>query len=367
MMAAFRMAVLLLARMHGSRRLPRDTDGLRCSKFEHRRWLLVRRSELKRAQGWCGVCLALCGGVGAALAQPLPSGIQLLVPFAPAGPVDFTARVLADQWRAQLGTSVVVDNRAGANGTVAAVAIKNAPADGRTLLFFSSGMLTISPHLDKNLPYDALRDFVMVGGVANIGGILAVGSRVGVNNMKDLVALSRSSRVPLAFGSPGKGNPSDMNIYNLQDAAKIDLLHVHYKGAGPVLNDLLGGQIAGAFIGLSTALPHIQAGKLKALGFIGKRRSELAPEIPTFEEQGLAGIDIQAWMGILAHINTRPERVAALAQAVALVMKQDETLRRLAAGGMTPWVISGDELARVVKSQSEHWKRLVAERNITGE
>ena len=136
MMAAFRMAVLLLARMHGSRLLPRDTDGLRCSKFEHRRWLLVRRAELKRAQGWCGVCLALCGGVGAALAQPLPSGIQLLVPFAPAGPVDFTARVLADQWRAQLGTSVVVDNRAGANGTVAAVAIKNAPADGRTLLFW---------------------------------------------------------------------------------------------------------------------------------------------------------------------------------------------------------------------------------------
>ena len=301
------------------------------------------------------------------MAQTIPPSMQIIVPFAPAGPVDFTARVLADKLRNQLGIPLVVDNRAGANGALAAVAVKNAPLDGRMLLFISSGMLTISPHLDKNLPYDPLHDFALVTTVANIGGILVVGARVAANNMKEFVALARSSRAPLAFGAPGRGNPSDMNIYNLQDAAKIDLLHVHYKGAAHVLTDVLGGQIAGAFIGLSTALPHIQSGKLKALGFIGKRRSEFAPDIPTFEEQGYSGIDIQAWMGILAPGNTRPELVNALANAVSNALNQEDTKSRLFSGGMTPWVVTGDEFARVVKMQSDHWKKIIVERNITGE
>jgi tripartite-type tricarboxylate transporter receptor subunit TctC len=304
---------------------------------------------------------------GAASAQALPPGMQIIIPFAPAGPVDFTARVLADRLRAQLGIPVVADNRAGANGAVAAVAVKNAAPDGRMLLFFSSGMLTISPHLEKNLPYDALRDFALVTSGANIGGVLVVGPKVAAGNMQEFVALARASRAPLAFGSPGKGNPSDMNIYNLQDAAKIDLLHVYYKGAGPVLTDVLSGQIAGAFTGLSTAMPFIQSGRLKALGFIGKRRSELAPDIPTFEEQGYAGIDIQAWMGIMAPAAMRAETVTALADAVANAVKQEDTRARLHAGDMTPWVVRGDELLKVIREQSAHWKKLIAERNITAE
>lgn len=325
-------------------------------------WLGVM--DRKRLLGlFFGTALAACE----AMAQPLPPSMQIIVPFAPAGPVDFTARVLADKLRTQLGIPVVVENRAGANGALAAVAVKNAPADGKMLLFFSSGMLTISPHLDKNLPYDSVRDFTLVTSVATIGGVLVVGAKVAANNMKEFVALARASRVPLAFGSPGKGNPSDMNTYNLQDAAKIDLLHVHYKGAAPVLTDVLGGQIAGAFIGLSTALPHIQSGKLKVLGFIGKRRSDFAPDIPTFEEQGYSGIDIAAWMGILGPRNARPELVNALANAVSNALKQDDTNARLLAGGMTPWVVAGDDFARVVRSQSDHWKKIIAERNITGE
>ncbi len=314
-----------------------------------------------------GSCFAAALAAGGAMAQALPSSMQIVVPFAPAGPVDFTARVLADKLRTQLGIPVVVDNRAGANGALAAVAVKNAPPDGRMLLFISSGILTISPHLDKNLPYDSVHDFALVTTVAYMSGVLVVGAKVAANNMKELVALARSSRVPLAFGSPGKGNPSDMNIYNLQDAAKIDLLHVHYKGAAPVLTDVLGGQITGTFIGLSTALPYIQSGKLKALGFIGKRRSAFAPDIPTFEEQGYTGIDIPAWMGILAPAHTRPELVKALANAVSNALKQEDTKARLLSGGMTPWVAVGDEFVRVVKIESDHWKKIILERNIAGE
>lgn len=277
---------------------------------------------------------------GGASAQALPPNVQLIVPFSPGGPVDFTARVLADGMRAGLGIPVVVENRPGANGAVAAVSVKNAPADGKALLFASSGMVTIGPHMDKKLP---------------------------ANSLKEFVELARASQPPLVFGSPGRGNHSHLNLEQLKDAAKIDLLHVPYKGAAAVLTQLLGGQITGAFIGVSTALPHVRAGKLKALGVTGKKRSAIAPEIPTFEEQGYSGLDIQAWTGILAPRNTRAETVKALASAVLHAVEQKDTNARLLSAGMTPWVVMGGEFERSIKSESEHFKKLIVEKNLAGE
>jgi len=304
---------------------------------------------------------------GGASAQALPPNVQLIVPFSPGGPVDFTARVLADGMRAGLGIPIVVENRPGANGAVAAVSVKNAPADGKALLFASSGMVTIGPHMDKKLPYDPLRDFAHVASVSYIDGGMVVGAKLPANSLKEFVELARASQPPLVFGSPGRGNHSHLNLEQLKDAAKIDLLHVPYKGAAAVLTQLLGGQITGAFIGVSTALPHVRAGKLKALGVTGKKRSAIAPEIPTFEEQGYSGLDIQAWTGILAPRNTRAETVKALASAVLHAVEQKDTNARLLSAGMTPWVVMGGEFERSIKSESEHFKKLIVEKNLAGE
>lgn len=304
---------------------------------------------------------------GGAMAQALPSNIQLIVPFSPGGPVDFTARVLADGMRAGLGIPIVVENRPGANGAVAAVGARNAPPDGKTLLFVSSGMVTISPQMDKNLPYDPLRDFAPVASVAYIDGGMVVGARIPANNLKEFVQLARASKPPLVFGSPGRGNHSHLNLEQLKDAAKIDLLHVPYKGAAMVLTEVLGGQITGTFIGVSTALPHIRAGRLKALGVTGSKRSAIAPEIPTFEEQGYSGLDIKAWTGVLAPGNTRPEMLKALGSAVLHAVDQKDTNAKLLAAGMTPWVVIRDEFERAIKNESEHFKKIIAEKNIAGE
>lgn len=314
-----------------------------------------------------GLLFAATLAAGGAMAQALPPNIQLIVSFSPGGPVDFTARVLADRMRAGLGIPIVVENRAGANGAVAAVGVKNAPPDGKTLLFISSGMVTISPHLDKNLPYDSLRDFAHVASVAYIDGGMVVGAKVPANNLKEFVQLARASRPPLVFGSPGRGNHSHINLEQFKDAAKIDLLHVPYKGAAIVLTEILGGQITGTFIGVSTALPHIRAGRLKAFAASGTKRSAIAPEIPTFEEQGYSGLDIQAWTGILAPRNTRPEAVKALANAVSYTVEQEDTKAKLLSAGMMPWVVMGDEFERSIKSESERFKKIIAEKNIAGE
>jgi tripartite-type tricarboxylate transporter receptor subunit TctC len=273
----------------------------------------------------------------------------------------------SSQMRAELGIPVLVENRPGANGAVAAVVVKNALPDGKILLFISSSMATISPHLDKNLPYDRLRDFAPVASVAYIDGVMVVGAKVSANNLKEFVQLARASRPPLVFGSPGTGNQSHINLEQFKDAAKIDLLHVPYKGAAIVLTEVLGGQITGTFIGVSTALPHIRSGKLKAFAVSGKKRSAIAPDIPTFEEQGYSGLDKQAWTGILAARNTRPEMVKALANAVSHAVEQDDTRAKLLSGGMTPWVVMGDEFGRSIRSESERYKNIIVQKNIAGE
>lgn len=302
-----------------------------------------------------------------AMAQALPPNIRIVVPFSPGGPVDFTARVLAEGMRVGLGIPIVVENRPGANGTVAAVAVKNEPPDGRTLLFVSSGMVTINPYMDKNLPYNPLRDFVRVASVAYIDGGMVIGAKVPANNLKEFVQLARASQPPLVFGSPGRGNHSHLNLEQFKEAAKINLLHVPYKGAAMVLTEVLGGQIAGTFIGVSTALPHIRSGRLRALGVTGKKRSAIAPEIPTFGEQGYSGLEIQAWTGVLAPRNMHPEMVKSIAGAMLRAVEQKDTNAKLLSAGMTPWVVMGDEFEQSIQSESEHFKKIITEKNLASE
>ena len=316
------------------------------------------------------VLLALvCAAVvlpGQGHAQLPRAGVHLLVPFAAGGPIDYSARVLAEGMHAQTGTPVIVENRTGANGAIAAMAVKQAAPDGATLLVATSGLLTISPHNQENLPYDPANDLVPIVALTYIDTVLVIGSHVPAKNLKEFIELARSAREPLALGSAGNGNVTHGYIVLLSDAAKVNLLHVPYRGIAAALVDVVGGQIAGSWPAFNLALPHIKTGKVTALGLVGNKRSALAPEIPTLAEQGYPGVDFLTWTAIMGPRNMPPEVTAALRGAVIRALASGEVRAKLAAAGITPWQITPEEFGRTVQEERERWRKLIKERNIFG-
>lgn len=298
---------------------------------------------------------------GSAIAQGMPSKIRFVVPFAATGPTDLSARVLAEKLRAQLGIPVIVENRPSANGTIAAGMVKQAAPDGETLLYTSSGMLTITPHIEKSLPYDAFTDFEPVTVTCYVDVLFVTGSNVPGGSVKDFISSARSSKPSLSIASSGNGSLLHGYFELLKDAGKVELLHVPYKGAGPAFADVLSGQVNGIFVTFSLALPHVRSGKLKAFGVVGTKRSALAPEIPTFEEQGYPGFPV-GWNGILAPKGTSLKVITALAVAMAAALETEEVRTKLIASGMTTWIVPGDEFARTMRSESDRWKKLLGDK-----
>ncbi|MBI2316018.1 MAG: tripartite tricarboxylate transporter substrate binding protein [Betaproteobacteria bacterium] len=294
----------------------------------------------------------------------LPRKISFIVPFPPGGPIDLSARVLSESMRAQTGIPVIVENRPGAYANIAAMAVKQSAPDGEHLLFATSSLLTISPHLYSNLPYDAAADFIPVTTVTFSQGALVIAAAVPVRDLKEFIELARATRPPFAFSSVGMGGIIHGYIELFKDAAKVDLLHVPYKGGADNFTAVLGGQVTGTFINLSIALPAIRSGKVKVLGLVGTKRSTLAPEIPTLDEQGYAGIDFMVWTGVMAPRGTSPQIVNAIANAVSSALAPEAVRAKLAASGVTPWVLPTEEFSRTIKRESERWKKLIAEKNI---
>lgn len=317
------------------------------------------------------VLLAAAGGAlllpGLTWAQLPRAGIRLLVPFAATGPIDFSTRVLAEGMRAQLGIPVIVENRTGANGAVAALAVRQAEPDGGLLLVATSGMLAISPHIEKNLPYDPANDFTPVIPVGYVDVALVIGAHVPAKNLKEFVELARGTRAPPALGSAGIGNITHGYIELFKDAAKVNLLHVPYRGVAAAYADVLGGRIAGTFAAFNLALPQIKTGKITVLGIVGNKRSPLAPEYPTLAEQGYPGIDFLTWLALMGPRNLPPEVVNAIANGASKALRSDEVRAKLLSGGVTPWLLTTEEFARAVRDDSDRWKKLIVEKHIFGE
>jgi len=299
-------------------------------------------------------------------AQTTPSVIKVTIPFPPGGPVDIIGRIAADGLRSYTKSVVTVENRQGANGAVAVNAIKQAPADGSQLLIVSSGMITFSPHLDKSIGYDPFRDMTPLVNIAYADIGLVIANNVPATNVKEFVTLLKSSSTPLAMGSAGTGNLTHAYIELFKDSAKVNVLHVPYKGATPALADVMGGQISGMFIGLSTALPAAKAGKVKVIAVAG-RRSSIAPEIPTFSEQGLAGIELLPWFAVMAPPGISPQTRASMSSAIVRSLESDEVKSRLMNAGATPWILTGNEFQQMVQNESETWKKLITEKKISSD
>jgi len=297
----------------------------------------------------------------AAQAADFPSKpLSLVVPFAPGGPTDAMARVLAAALKGPLGQTVLVDNKAGAGGNLGAEAVARAAADGHTLLFGTSGPLAINQYLYPKIGYDPLKSFAPVIQVGYLPNVLVVHPAVPARSVPELVALAKARPGTLNYASSGNGASSHLAgvMFNLR--AGTDLQHIPYKGTGPALNDLLGGQVTMTFTDVLTALPHIQSGKLRALAVTTASRSKALPEVPTLAEQGVKDMDVSVFFGIVVPAGTPSDAVARLNAAFVKVLADPEVRGKLAAQGLEPPAATTPaQLTEYMKLEAARWQDVV--------
>ncbi len=304
--------------------------------------------------------LALIGmGTQCVLAQSYPSRtIRLVVPSSPGGGTDITGRILAQKLSEQLGQQVVVDNRAGA-GTVIGndIVAKSAP-DGYTLLMGIS-TLAINPSMYSKLPYDALSDFAPISQVVSAPNILTVHPSVPAKTVKEFIALAKAKPGSIVFGSAGMGTSPHLSGELFKTMAKIDILHVPYKGSGQSVISLLAGEISASFPSVPTAIPYIKTGRLRGLGVTTSARTRALPDVPSIAEAGLPGYEATQWFGVLAPAGTPRPIVDHLYQEVSRALHAPDVRERLIADGAEPIGSTPEEFAVYIKSETEKWARVI--------
>lgn len=310
--------------------------------------------------------LALWGAAAAALSLSFPARaaefptkpVTMVVPFAPGGPTDAMARTLAAAVR--LGQPVIVENKAGAGGNLGAEAVARADKDGHTLLFGTSGPLAINVSLYKKIGYDPVKSFAPVIQIGHLPNVLVINPAIPAKNVKELVAYAKANPGKLSFASSGNGASSHLAGVMFNNAAGTDFMHVPYKGTGPALTDLLGGQVSMTFTDVLTALPYIKSGKLRALGVTTKERSQVLPEVPTIAEQGYAGFDVSVFFGLVVPAGTPKDVVDKLNHGFAEALKQPEVRKTLLAQGLefAPST-SPEQLGIFIQAEVPKWRAVV--------
>ena len=241
--------------------------------------------------------------------------------------------------------------------------MKQGPVDGSNLLFVSSGMITFNPLIDSSMSYDPQKDLVPIICVAQTEIGVIVANNVGVNKLNEFIELAKSSHPPLSLGSAGVGNILHAYIELLKNSAKVDFIHVPYKGASPSLADVMGGQISGMFIALSIAQPAIQAGKVKLIATVGTK-SALFPEVATITEQGFSGVEMIPWFGIMGPKGMSPETINLISNGIMQSSQSDDFKKKLSQAGFSPFIISGNKFSQVIKDELSTWSNLIATKKI---
>jgi tripartite-type tricarboxylate transporter receptor subunit TctC len=302
---------------------------------------------------------------GAALAQTYPiRPIRWIVTYPPGGPTDVVARAIGAKLTAEWGQQIVIDNRAGAGGVIGTELAAKAVPDGYTLLFGTSAGLTINPALSNKLPYDAVKDFAPVSLLVLNPQLLVVNIAVPANSVKELIALAKARPGQLNYASVGQGSPNHLGMELLKALAGIEMMHVPYKGTGPALTDLLGGQIQLMFNSMPSVLPLVAGGKLKALAVGSARRCAAIPDIPTVAEAGVAGFENVTWYGMFAPARTPHEIIVKLNKLVVRILAEPEMAQRLVSQGAEPRSSTPEELTRFMHVESERWKKVIKAANI---
>jgi len=317
-----------------------------------------------RALAWIIIALmAVAAHAGRAQDHP-DRPIKLVVGFTAGGSTDFVARLLADRLRTSLARDVVVENRPGANGSIAAEYVAKSEPDGATLLFTSVGAVAINPALHTNLPYHPIRDFAPIGLAVLNSTMLVTGAKMPVNSARELAALARQRPGAVTIGITGWGAISHLGLELYQAAAQVKFQAVPYRGASQAVTDLLGGQLDGLFADVPTIISQVKAGKLKALAATSKQRSEAFPDVPTFLEQGFADTFANQWAAILAPAQTPPDMVGKLNGALNAALTDPGVRSQLAHVGVTPSPGSAAEFAIYLQEEILRWRNLIRDKGI---
>jgi tripartite-type tricarboxylate transporter receptor subunit TctC len=305
---------------------------------------------------------ALAGG---AAAQDYPTRpIRMIVAFSAGGTTDFVARLLADKVKGQLGQAVVVENKPGANGAIGADYVSKAAPDGYTLFFSTAGALTINPSMRNDLPYDPIKGFTPIVPTARNTVLFAVNAGLGVATAQEMIARAKDKPGSITVAITGIGAISHLAIEMLQSSAKIKLQAVPYRGAGPAIADLIGGQVNAMSAEVPVLMPQIKAGKAKILAISAQSRSDVMPDVPTFAELGYADVVADNWSGVLAPPKTPAAIVAKLNAAFNAVVKDPDVRRRLAETGVSTIGGTPEDLTALINSETARWRKVVAETGV---
>jgi tripartite-type tricarboxylate transporter receptor subunit TctC len=304
----------------------------------------------------------------AAEAQWTPTKpLRIISPYSAGGTNDLLSRLVAQKLGDRLGQPVVVENRAGANGIIGADAVAKSPADGYTILMGNSATHGINPNLYSKLPYDAARDFTQVGLIATVPLLLVVNPAVPAKDLKELIAIGKAKPGSLNYASPGLGSSPHLAGVLLQNISGLDMTHVPYKGDGPAVADLLGGQVTMMFANMPSALPHVPTGKLRALAMTGVRRTAAAPTIPTMAEAGVAGVEIYTWYGLMTPANLPKDVLVRLNTELNAVMQMPDVQERIRKLGADPVGGSAEEFTRFVAAELAKFAKVVKSAGIKAE
>jgi tripartite-type tricarboxylate transporter receptor subunit TctC len=298
-------------------------------------------------------------------AQEFPARpVRIVVPWPPSGNVDITARTVAPALGEALGQPVIVENRAGAAGTIGSAAVAKSPPDGYTLLLGSSGTITAGPAVFKSLPYDPVKDFVAVGGIQSVPIVLTAAPKTPVSSFQEFVSLAKAKPGGLSIASAGSGSSNHLAIELLMRMADLKLLHVPYKGSGPAITDLLGSQVESMMDQLTASIGHIREGRIKPLAITSRSRSPLLPNVPTLEELGVKGYEASTFTGLFAPAGTPQPVLGKLSASLKKALSNDTVRERYQSMGVEIIDASQAEFAAFVRADLDKWRRVAREGNI---
>ena len=311
----------------------------------------------KTLRALAALALAACAALAHAQNYPAKP-VRIIVPYPPGGTTDIIARIAAAQLAEKLKQPFVVENRAGASGAIGATAVAQAAPDGYTLIMGTANTHGINSALQKNLPYDAVKDFAPVTVVASTPNIIVVHPNVPAKTLAELIALAKAQPGKINFGSTSIGGSPHMSAELLKAMTGIDMVHVPYKGAAPMLTDLVGGQIQVGFDNLPSTIGYVRSGKVRALAVTTAQRWPGAPDIPTVAESGVPGYEVSGWFGLLAPAGTPKAVLDTLQSTIAQIVQEPEVAKQLRDLGAAPVANKPEDFARDIAADVEKWRKV---------